>query len=65
MKRSEMLNIIWHSINELEDADHILKAIEKAGMLPPYNEKAEEKDFQLKSTTPKLTYFYKWEPENE
>lgn len=35
MKRSEMLNIIWHSINELEDADHILKAIEKAGMKPP------------------------------
>lgn len=37
MKRSEMLEIIWGAINELEDADFILTAIEKAGMKPPYH----------------------------
>lgn len=35
MKRSDALRIIWEAINELEDADHILAALEKAGMLPP------------------------------
>lgn len=35
MKRSEALGIIWEAINELEDADHILTRLEKAGMLPP------------------------------
>lgn len=35
MKRSDMLRIIWEAINELEDADHILTKIEKAGMIPP------------------------------
>jgi hypothetical protein len=35
MKRSEALNLIWEAINELEDADHILKRLEDAGMLPP------------------------------
>ena len=39
MKRSEMLNIIWEAINELEDAEHILQRIEQAGMLPPFNNK--------------------------
>lgn len=35
MKRSEMLNIIWYSINELEDAEHLLKRLEQAGLRPP------------------------------
>jgi hypothetical protein len=35
VKRSEALNLIWEAINELEDADHILKRLEDAGMLPP------------------------------
>ena len=35
MKRSEALSLIWEAINELEDADHILKRLEEAGMLPP------------------------------
>jgi hypothetical protein len=35
MKRSQALEIIWEAINELEDADHILSKLERAGMLPP------------------------------
>ena len=35
MRRSEMVNLIWDAINELEDGDYILQIIENAGMLPP------------------------------
>lgn len=54
MKRSEMLSLIWDAINELEDADHILKRIEDAGMSPPT-----PKDEDGYSNGPA-----KWEPEN-
>jgi len=50
-----MLRIIWEAINELEDADHILKRIEDAGMLPPDNEEGYEHGLNN----------HKWEPENE
>jgi hypothetical protein len=30
-----MLEIIWESINEVEDADVLLTRLEKAGMQPP------------------------------
>ena len=35
MKRSQALNIIWEALNELEDADYILRKLEEVGMLPP------------------------------
>jgi hypothetical protein len=39
LKRSDALRIIWEAINELEDANFILKKLEDAGMLPPDNGK--------------------------
>lgn len=62
MKRSEMVQLIWLAINELEDGDHILKRIEDAGMLPPlpipknntYEEWCDAKEFGNR-----------WEPEDE
>lgn len=65
MKRSEAIKIISHYIYELnvepedcdKEADLILKALEKAGMLPPKDE------------TDKQGYygetFHKWEEEHE
>jgi hypothetical protein len=50
MRRSEMVNIIWDAINELEDGDYILQRIEAAGMMPP-------------DTHQHLTFDYSWEPE--
>ena len=35
MKRSDMEQLIWEAINEVEDAGVILAKIEKAGMEPP------------------------------
>lgn len=62
MKRSEALNLIWDSINELEDANHILTKLEKAGMMPPI---IKEKSFQLLENGV-LTYaVHEWESENE
>ena len=62
MKRSEMLNIIWNAINELEDGDHILKRIEEAGMLPPARTvRVENPIFGPDWTKTEHT----WEPEND
>lgn len=63
MKRSEMLNIIWEAINELEDADHILKRIEAAGMIPPvtFKSSASAGDYSTADTIS----LNEWEPENE
>lgn len=63
MKRSEMLDIIWYSINELEDANHILKAIEKAGMLPPLKEFDVTRASSGEYIGRQLTFM--WEPEND
>lgn len=49
MKRSEMIklisNVILHDSTEFsltaKEADVLLKAIEQAGMLPPYNENSQ------------------------
>lgn len=54
MKRSEMLNIIWESINEVENADVLLKRLEDAGMSPPL-----PKDPDGFSNGPAM-----WEPED-
>ena len=56
MKRSEMLRIIWEAINELEDADHILKHLEDAGMKPPCSEVGQHCSG---------CGYDVWEPENE
>lgn len=61
MKRSEMLGLIWEAINELEDADHILKRIEAAGMLPPYVSEIFIKE-RYRETFPSGN---QWEPEDE
>lgn len=39
MKRSEMLRIIWESINEVENAETLLTKLEEIGMLPPCTHK--------------------------
>jgi hypothetical protein len=56
-----MLNIIWEAINELEDADHILTRLEKAGMLPPCQCDRDQaiRHYHLEDCS------YHWEPENE
>ena len=66
MKRSEMVNLIWDAINELEDGDYILQVIEKAGMLPPpifgtYD------NVPTVTPTGHLDYSFKraWEPEDK
>lgn len=57
MKRSAMIRIIWESINELEDADHVLQRIEKAGMLPPFSNDIHQKTWREGGTG------HQWEPE--
>ena len=69
MKRSEMIKLLTKEVeghecyNEKESlicAKHILKVIEKAGMLPPPNEKALERTHGIDHHI----YHYIWEPEN-
>jgi len=65
MKRSDALRIIWEAINELEDADHILKRLEEAGMLPPDTGKG----YPIEMVTPtgnidySISKDYTWEQE--
>lgn len=62
MKRSDMAQIIWLAINELEDGDHILKRIEEAGMLPPMKELTVTRlngEYVGKQLT------FTWEPEDD
>lgn len=67
MKRSEMLSLIWESINEVEDADVLLTRMEKAGMMPPDTGNGPMVGTQYMPTH--LDYSkqpdYRWEPENE
>jgi len=60
MKRSEMVRIIWEAINELEDANHVLQRMEKAGMLPP----PVMRESPL-TIGPANIFVNEWEPEDE
>jgi hypothetical protein len=62
MKRSQALNIIWEAINELEDANYILKRLEDAGMQPPAYRKRHENPIFGPDW---FADTYEWEPENE
>lgn len=75
MKRNEMVKLIEKTIADTilgyyEDlyyddaAKAVLDMIELKGMLPPYYEKPEEKELRIKTTTPELAEFYKWEDED-
>jgi hypothetical protein len=75
MKRSEVLIKLqrYYGIKHVmveeryitpdEFMDNVLTLVEELGMLPPYHEKEEEINSRIKSTTPELSNFYKWEPE--
>lgn len=62
MKRSEALNVIWEAINELEDANYILRRLEDAGMLPPAHQKRVENPIFGPDWNVTV---HEWEPENE
>lgn len=64
MKRSDMLRILWESINEVENAETLLDRIEAAGMLPPHtdwfvNNKPDEMHWS------EIHDYYQWEPEDD
>lgn len=62
MKRSEMVQLIWEAINELEDGDHILKRIEEAGMVPPI---LRDKSFRLDKNGVMTYAVHEWEDEDK
>lgn len=67
MKRSEIIKELMSTIGAYdswsEQCEYMLRICEDAGMLPPYSEKIEEKEYKIKSTSPEYSLFYKWEEE--
>ena len=64
MKRSDVERIIWEAINELEDANHILKRLEDIGMLPPLAAFNREQAGYGQGSMSWTVEEHKWEPEN-
>ncbi len=71
MKRSEMIKVVLDAYAgeyaptyyfDEEDADRVLAAIEKAGMLPPANNKLYDPNNVMYDTVQDYHY---WEPEEE
>lgn len=63
---SEMLSLIWESINEVEDAEVLLSRMEKAGMKPPgWIQETTYANWTGTDTELHRVKKEGWEPENE
>ena len=71
MKRSEAIRIIYDTINanlkydNVSTSREILNELEKAGLLPPLNDKAMYKGSIKDVLSGSLEPLYSWEPEDD
>ena len=75
MKRSEMVDLMWSFIQDVEyqydiymkkeDTKELLSEMEKAGMLPPHLDRYEYGEKTPLLADSYISYDFIWEPEDE